>query len=404
MTAHNKYYSESERNMNKKISMGLAISLAAITCAITFIVTSFFSLQNFNDKVADVKEKAEKYQQLEEVDNYIRENYFNEIDEEELSCGILKGYVSGLGDKYSKYLTPDEYQEMLMQDSGKVIGLGITVSQDASGYLTVASIMTDSPVSDSVLEIGDIIVAVDGKDILEMDYEESIAAISGTAGSDIELTIRRNGKDIPLKFTRQTIEITSVTGSMLDNYIGYIKISSFRENTPDQFHTELERLTMNGAKALIFDLRNNGGGLASALEECLDPLLPEGVIAIEKYKDEHTETLIYSDESELNIPMTVIVNDKTASAAELFAASLRDFKGSAIVGEQTYGKGVIQSYHQFDDGSALYLTTAQYQTSLSECFDGIGLTPNYIAVQSEGESDDYQLDKAFEVTMQILDK
>lgn len=386
--------------MNKKISLGLALSISAIVCAVTFIVTSFFSLQSFNQKVADVREKSKKYQQLEDIDNYVRENYLHDIDEEKLSSGMLKGYINGLGDKYSEYLTPSEYQEMLAEDSGKVIGLGITVSEDSSGYIKVSSIMSDSPVAKSIIEAGDIIVAVNGKDVLKEGADNAINAINN--GSDVEITIRRDGKNIPLEFTRQTFEITSVTSSMLDNYIGYIKISSFKENTPDQFSTGLEHLTMNGAKAVIFDLRDNGGGLAESLEKCLDPLLPEGVIALEKYRDGHTETLIYSDESELDIPFTVIVNGNTASAAELFSACLRDFKSSPIVGEQTYGKGVIQSYKPFDDGSAVYLTIAEYQTSLSECFDGIGITPDYIALKSENESDDYQLDKAIEITMQNI--
>lgn len=388
--------------MNKKISLGLALSISAIVCAVTFIVTSFFSLQSFNRKVADVREKSKKYQQLEDIDNYVRENYLHDIDEEELSSGILKGYINGLGDKYSEYLTPGEYQEMLAEDSGKVIGLGITVSEDSSGYIKVSSIMSDSPVAKSIIEAGDIIVAVNGKDVLKEGADNAINAINN--GSDVEITIRRDGKNIPLEFTRQTFEITSVTSRMLDNYIGYIKISSFKENTPDQFSTGLEHLTMNGAKAVIFDLRDNGGGLAEALEKCLDPLLPEGVIALEKYRDGHTETLIYSDESELDIPFTVIVNGNTASAAELFSACLRDFKSSPIVGEQTYGKGVIQSYKPFDDGSAVYLTIAEYQTSLSECFDGTGITPDYIALKSENESDDYQLDKAIEITMQNINQ
>ncbi len=388
--------------MNRKISLGLALSITAIACAVTFIITSFFSLQNFNEKVAGVKEKSEKYRKLEEIDTYVRESYLNNIDEEKLNDGILKGYINGLGDKYSKYLNPEEYKEMLAEDSGKIVGLGITVSKDSNGYITITSIMTDSPVSQSVLKAGDIIVAVDGKDVLEIGAEDAINSMNGTEGTDIEITVRRDGKDMPLKFTRQTIEVTSVTSRMLDNYIGYIKISSFLENTPEQFHTELEKLTVNGAKAIIFDLRDNGGGLAESLEKCLDPLLPEGVIAVEKYKDEHTETLIYSDESELNIPMTVIVNGNTASAAELFAAALKDFKSSPLVGEQTYGKGVIQSYKPFDDGSAVYLTIAEYQTTLSECFDGIGLTPDYITVQSDDESSDIQFDKALEITMQNI--
>lgn len=383
--------------MNKKISLGLALSLIAIASAVTFILTSFFSLQSFNEKVVDVNEKAKKYSSLQVLDSYVRENYLGDIDEEELSSGILKGYVEGIDDKYSRFLTAEEYQNELSSDSGELVGLGLTLTEDESGYIRIAEIYQDSPVSESDLVVGDIITYVDGNDVLVTGFDESIEAMKGQEGTEITITVRRDGIDKDMVFVRRSMELTSVTGEMLSGYIGYIKITSFKKNTPDQFIEILERLNSNGAKAFIFDLRDNGGGLVSALEECVDPLLPEGIVATAEYKDGHSETLVYSDESELNLPMIVLVNDKTASAGELFAASLKDFGKAQLVGIQTFGKGVMQQTTEFEDGSAVVLTVAEYKTAYSECYDGIGLVPDYVVENEEDSETDFQYNKAVEI-------
>lgn len=383
--------------MNKKISLGLAISLMAIASAVTFILTSFFSLQSFNKKVVDVNEKAKKYSSLQTLDSYVRENYLGEIDEEQLGDGILKGYVSGLGDKYSRYLTAEEFQEEQSEDSGELVGLGLTLTEDESGYIRIVEIMADSPVYDSGLTSGDIITFVDGNDVLVEGFDESIDALKGQEGTNITITVRRDGIDKDYTFTRRSMSVTTVEGELISGGIGYVKISSFKKNTPEQFIEIVDRLRSNGAVGFIFDLRGNGGGLVSALEECVDPLLPEGVIATAEYGDGHSETLVYSDESELKLPMTVIVDGKTASAAELFAASLRDFGKAELVGEQTYGKGVMQITTEFEDKSAVVLTVAKYKTANSECYDGIGLTPDYIVEDNEETSADEQYNKAVEV-------
>ncbi len=383
--------------MNKKISLGLALSLIAIASAVTFILTSFFSLQSFNEKVVDVNEKAKKYSSLQVLDSYVRENYFGDIDEEELSSGILKGYVEGIDDKYSRFLTAEEYQNELSSDSGELVGLGLTLTEDESGYIRIAEIYQDSPVSESDLVVGDIITYVDGNDVLVTGFDESIEAMKGQEGTEITITVRRDGIDRDMVFVRRSMELTSVTGEMLSGYIGYIKITAFKKNTPDQFIETLERLNSNGAKAFIFDLRDNGGGLVSALEECVDPLLPEGIVATAEYKDGHSETLVYSDESELNLPMIVLVNDKTASAGELFAASLKDFGKAQLVGIQTFGKGVMQQTTEFEDGSAVVLTVAEYKTAYSECYDGIGLVPDYVVENEEDSETDFQYNKAVEI-------
>ena len=376
--------------MNKKISLGLALSLIAIASAVTFILTSFFSLQSFNKKVVDVNEKAKKYNSLQLLDTYVRDNYFGKIDETELNDGILKGYVAGLDDKYSRYLSADEYIDEQNENAGELIGLGLTLSEDESGYIRIDSILADSPAIESGIQNGDIIISVDGVDVIETGFNEAVEAMNGSEGTSITLTVRRNGVDTDYTFTRRSIELVTVTGELIDGSIGYIKIDGFKQNTPDQFINTLQHLTSNGAKALIFDLRDNPGGLVESVEECLDPLLPEGVIAIAEYKDGHSETIVYSDSSELDMPMTVIVNKNTASAAELFAASLRDFEKAELVGEKTYGKGVMQITTEMENGGAVVLTVAEYRTTVSECYDKIGLNPDYTVVDDNAD-DDYDV-------------
>lgn len=376
--------------MNKKISLGLALSLIAIASAVTFILTSFFSLQSFNKKVVDVNEKAKKYNSLQLLDTYVRDNYFGKIDETELNDGILKGYVAGLDDKYSRYLSADEYIDEQNENAGELIGLGLTLSEDESGYIRIDSIIADSPAIESGIQNGDIIISVDGVDVIETGFNEAVEAMNGSEGTSITLTVRRNGVDTDYTFTRRSIELVTVTGELIDGSIGYIKIDGFKQNTPDQFINTLQHLTSNGAKALIFDLRDNPGGLVESVEECLDPLLPEGVIAIAEYKDGHSETIVYSDSSELDMPMTVIVNKNTASAAELFAASLRDFGKAELVGEKTYGKGVMQITTEMENGGAVVLTVAEYRTTVSECYDKIGLNPDYTVVDDNAD-DDYDV-------------
>ncbi len=387
--------------MNKKISLGLALSLIAIASAVTFILTSFFSLQSFNKKVVDVNEKSKKYNSLQVLDSYVRENYLGDINENDLSDGILKGYISGLDDKYSRYLTEEEYLSEQNEDQGQLVGLGLTLSRDDNGYIRIAEIMQDSPVVDAGIQVGDVITLIDGVDVLAAGFEESVEAMRGTEGSEIKLTIRRDGIDKDYTFTRRSIEMITVTGEMVNENVGYIKIKSFKKNTPQQFIDTLERLTSNGAKAIVFDVRDNGGGIVDSLSDCVDPLLPEGVIATAEYKDGHSETLVYSDANELDIPMVVLVNNNTASAAELFAASLRDFGSAVLVGERTYGKGVMQQTTEFDKKGAVVLTVAKYKTTVSECYDGIGLTPDY-TVENTFEEYDEQKNRAVDAAMSLL--
>ena len=257
--------------MNKKISLGLAISLMAIASAVTFILTSFFSLQSYNKKVVDVNEKSKKYNSLQHIDSFVRDNYYGDIDEKELNNGILKGYVSGLGDEFSEFLSEEEYKDEQTSDAGEVIGLGLFLAEDDSGYIRIDKVLDDSPAAEAQLQAGDVITSVSGVDVVATGFDEAMEAINGSEGTNVELVVRHNGIDTSYSFTRRSIELVTVTGTLVDGYIGYIRIDSFKQNTPEQFVDVLQRMISNGAEALIFDVRDNNGGIMDALQDCLDP-------------------------------------------------------------------------------------------------------------------------------------
>lgn len=391
--------------MSKHISLGLTITLIALTAAFTFILTSAFNLNRFNSKVSQVETMAEKYDRLNAVDTYVREHYYTGIDEGVLMDSMLKGYVNGLQDPYASYLTPAEYQDLQNSDKGILVGIGISVQKEESGYIMISQITSDTPAAATDLAVGDVVVAVDGEDVLKLGYTEAVAHIRGTEGTSVKLTIRRNGEDKEYDFVRQTIELKSAWGEMLDNHVGYIRITAFKDATVNQFQTALDTLIRDGAQSLVFDLRDNGGGLVTAVQACLDPLLPEGDIAFATYKSGKETVLITSDSKELNLPMAVLINKNTASAAELFASAIRDFNKGSLYGETSFGKGIMQNTVALADGGGLTITVATYRTAHSECYHGVGLKPDYVvdlpedtpAIDNLPHQDDTQLQKALSV-------
>ena len=360
---------------SKKINF----SVTVIACIVTALLTFFLTLWIMNQKL-------NKYARLREVDNYIKNNYYLDLDqdtEQALMDTMLKGYVAGLGDKYSQYLTAEEYQNFMTKESGKTVGIGVTAIQNEDGYPKIIEVQENSPAEQAGLQINDIIIAVEGEDVLEYGYLESIANIKGEENTSVTITIQRDMQKLDYDIIRKSFDIITAKGQMLENQIGYIKIDSFRENTVEQFLNALENLQENGAKGLIFDVRDNGGGLLDSLEKMLDPLLQEGVIATATYHGGVTENVVVSDANEINLPMVILVNGNSASAAELFSASLRDFKQAKLVGTQTFGKGIMQVTTRMHDGAGLSLTVATYQTSVSECYQGIGLEPDVIIEPAE---------------------
>ncbi len=371
----------------KQIRFSTFVSVTALLCALTFTGTVLFMQHR-------LRKTEEKYQRLASLDEYIQSNYYTDYDRDILTDSMLKGYVAGLGDRYSTYLTPEEYSDLMTKEAGKTIGIGVTVIQNDDGYPKIIEVQENSPAQRAGLHPKDIIIAVDGEDVLSVGYAESIERIRGEEGTTVRLTVRQDGEEKEFSIVREAFDVITVQYEMLDNHIGYIHIASFRENTASQFQDALDDLLSQEADALIFDVRDNGGGLLAALEKMLDPLLPEGDIATAAYQGGRTEVIVKSDAQELDLPMAVLVNENSASAAELFSASLRDFKQVKLVGTQTFGKGIMQVTTRMSDGGGLTLTVATYQTTKSECYHGIGLAPDIVVEQDENSDTDVQLEAA----------
>lgn len=370
--------------MHKKEKWSWPLRLLAIAAAVLVLVSLLLLRRNYM-----LEQQLAENARIAELEDYVEENFYQDVDRDAAIDSALKGYVAGLNDPYSSYLTDDEYSDWQEKESGTTVGIGVTVqARDESGLLIV-EVNPDSPAEQYGLLPEDVIVAVDGQRVSDLGYEESVAAVKGRIGTEVVLTVERDGEEMDISVVRGQVITITASGQMLEGNVGYIRISAFRANTDDQFTDALDALLEQGAEYLIFDVRNNGGGLLSSLEDTLDPLLPEGIIATASYGNGTERTIVESDAEELDLPMAVLVNENTASAGELFAASLRDFDKAFLVGETTFGKGVMQDTRQVS-GGAVTLTVATYQTVKGECYHGVGLTPDEEVALAEDFVVDYE--------------
>ncbi len=391
--------------MNKKISLGTTLSMLILSVALTFTVTFALTTQHFNYKVNNINERETLSKKIQEIDSLIRTNYLEEIDENSLLNSICSGYVSGLQDRYSYYMTAEQYNKMMLSNQGSVVGVGINVEKDSSGYLVVTKVYKDSPAEASDIQLGDIIVKVAGFEIINMSVTDASNLISGEAGTKVELVTRRQGVEETKTISRRKITLESVERRMIGDY-GYIRILEFNNNSVSQFNDAVNWVRNQGAKGIIFDVRNNGGGTLLSVCDMLDLLLPEGPIAYQYNRDDKKQTIARSDSNEILLPMTCLINENTASAAELFAAALRDYDKADLVGTVTYGKGVMQTTYKLSDGSGICITTGYFYPPMSQNFDGIGVSPDYSVtltstensmIDALDETTDAQLIKAIEV-------
>lgn len=391
--------------MNKRISLGLAISLVAIGCAITFILTWTVSLGSYNSKIASAEKYEGVYRKLKEMDATVRTNYIGDIDNDGLDAAIINGYVNGIGDEYATFLTADMYYDYQQTNSGVINGAGFEAAADGSGYLKISRVYANGSADMNGVKVGDMITEINGRSLLSMNADAALKLLSGEVGTKLSLKLVSDGEERSVTLIRQQIDVESVTYKLLDNNIGYIKISSFNAKTPEQFSNALNTLNSGGAKAFIFDVRHNEGGLMSAVKPMLNRLIPAAAVATAEYKNGVRKTLIETDSEEsMTLPVTVLTDNITASAAEVFAVGLRDEQGALLIGTQTAGKAVLQSAYEFSDGSALILTTASIIPSKSDKFEDVGLKPDYIIELPADtpfdlmtQDTDAQLQKAIEI-------
>ncbi len=386
--------------MKKQINFSRAVAVSVVSAAVTGCAVFGICTHHFND----LGNKEKKLDEYFEIQNYIDENYYEDVDDNKLFDYALKGMVSGLGDDYAAYMTPEEYEQSKINVSGSLIGIGITITQNEDKSVEIVEIAENSPASESDIKVGDKLIKVNGVDIANVEYNNIVNMVRGQEGTDVTITLDRNGKEIEQTLTRKKIDSVTVKYKMLENNIAYIKISGFKETTVQQYEDALNQALSENAKGIIFDLRNNGGGLLTSCSACLDPLLPEGDVATAEYKNGKTEVICKSDSNEIDLPMVCLVNENTASAAELFSSALRDFDKAELVGKNTFGKGIMQNTISLKNGGGLKITVAKYKTAKSECYHKVGLAPDYDVDLAEGTDitdpdpqKDAQLKKALEI-------
>ena len=341
-----------------------------------------------------------QYGKLDELEQYIEKHYYKPVNEDNLKTGMYKGLFWGLGDPYSSYLTEDEYNEMMIATTGEYQGIGVTIAPDESGMINVVSPIDDSPAEKAGIQSGDKITSVEGKTFNGGTIDGAVAAMRGKPGTKVKLTVLRSNEPMEFEITRANIVMQTVKSELLDNNIGYIRISSFEEKTADDFKKHLPRsLELKGVKGFILDLRDNGGGLVDVCVEVADALLDEGVVT---YTEDRNGAKEYykSKSGATSLPYVVLVNGGTASASEIITGAIKDHKGGKIVGTTTYGKGIIQSVEQLPNGDAVKLTIMQYFSPDGNIIHGVGVKPDVVVEALADDKTDVQLEKAIEMLNQ----
>lgn len=391
--------------MNKRISLGAAVAVMLIVAALTFSITMNYANTQFNLRMNDLKERETQFAKYAEINTKVREYYLGTIDETALNDAIARGYIEGIGDKYGAYIDARAYERLLRTQQGQTAGIGAVVRVSPEGYLSVDVVYPDSPAENQGIETGDLIVRIDGNDITQENSTQMLASIQGDTGTKINLVVRKGNEDIPIELTRRPVAIPSVSSRMItDTTVGYIRITEFNANTHDQFSRELQKMINAGARSIIFDVRDNKGGVLRSATRALDRLLPAGKIVSAAYKDNTTTVLETSDANELQLPMVVLTNSGTASSAELFAQALRDYGKAYTVGTATAGKGVMQEIVKLSDGSAIEITTATLLSPSGETWNETGVKPDFdVAAEEEwqnlDENTDPQLKKALDLAL-----
>lgn len=350
--------------------------------------------------------KSEESQKMELLNSLIDRYYIGDVDETDLSEGVYKGYIEGLGDPYSVYYDEEETKQMSESLSGEFGGVGALMSQDReTGVITVLQVYDGSPAQEAGMRDGDTLYKVEGEEVTGEDLSDVVSKVKGEKGTQVTLTVLRadTGDEEELTITRDTIEAQTVSHEMKENNVGYIRITEFDTVTYEQYKEALEDLEDQGMERLIVDLRSNPGGNLDTVCDILDLMLPEGLIVYTEDKNGEREEYTSDEENQFDKPLVVMMNGYSASASEIFAGAIQDYGLGQIVGTQSYGKGVVQSVFDLQDGTSVKLTIAEYFTPNGRSIDGEGITPDVEVEYQYDENNpdaDNQLEKAMEVVAQ----
>lgn len=367
--------------MNKKIRWITAVFFVIVTCVMTFIGTFYYMSQ----KTLKLSKTENLFSKLTAINDLVNTHYIGTPDNQILVENMLKGYVEGLGDVYAEYFTKEEYRLYTKDRSGQFEGIGIkTLPSKDEKSLYIHYVHSMSPAGKSGVKAGDHIIAVGDEAVADIGYDASVEMLRGKVGTLAKFTVLRNEKEILFEVKREAFDKTTVEGKIAGD-VAIIRILEFDQKTPEFFGKVLEELLEQDPLYFIFDVRYNPGGDLNSVQQVLDYLLPPSIIMTAEEKpqnksgsNDNTHIKYYKtvDDTELEYPMAVLINEDSASGAEIFASSLKAYKQAVLVGKITFGKGVGQSIISMPDGSALKITTFKYLPAVGESFDGIGITPD----------------------------
>ncbi len=383
--------------MKKKFNVFLLLAILLITNLISFAMgrnlgnASGFAFGNSGDLSSDQKNR------LVYLENYINKNYLRDVEQQELYTGQLKGMVAALKDPYSQYLTEVEFDELMEDTSGKFFGIGVYINTQ-DGFVTVVAPIRNTPAEKAGLLPKDRILKVDGNELSGDDASEASKMIRGKKGSSVTLTIMRiedgKPKTFDVEVMRDEITVVTVESEIIQDNILYISISQFNENTHKEFVEATNKINKD-VKGIILDLRSNPGGLMDVCANVADMLLPEGLIYYTEVKGGVKSDERHSDKAMIDLPLVTLINGGTASASEIVSGALRDHNRSILIGEKTFGKGVVQSINRFSTKDGIKLTISEY------------FTPNGNKVHKEGLEPDIEVkldDPALILGLENLEK
>ena len=386
--------------MSKKISLGVAATIAIIAMAVTFSLTMVVSMKMFNTTVSSVKNKERQYNKLSEIDRFVRAGEYFTIDEDTLNDRLAAGYMNGINDKYAVYYTAKEYSEKQSVEKGTLTGIGVAVVNDtSSGYARIIRLYDNSPAAEAGMQVGGFITAINDESTRNITSTARLTSkLLGEEGTTTTITyLTPDRQEQQLNLVHSNYKTPSIyTSQMVADTCGYIRIDAFTSGTASEFKAAVDELLQQGANSLVFDLRDNTGENLNAALVAADYCVPSGEIAKQQDKDGNVTVLRMSDETELNVPIVCLVNGSTAGSAELFANALRKMAGATLVGTKTAGKGVVLSDAQsFSDGSAAYITVGLLLDNEDQTWNEEGLRPDIDAALSVDEQNayyDYTLD------------
>lgn len=355
--------------------------------------------EKLSERYDEIEEKLDTLQKV--VDQYYLSD--EEVSTDEMVEGIYKGYIDSLGEAYTVYYTKEEYDQLKESTSGKYSGIGVVVSQNIdTGVITVVRPFAGSPGAEAGILKDDIVYKVAGKEVTGVDVSEVVTWIKGEEGTTVTIEVYRLSEDQYMTFEveRRTIEVPMVEYRMLEDNIGYVSIYEFEETTSEQFNEAVYDLTEQGMQGLIIDLRDNPGGLVNSATAVLDRILPRDKLLVYTIdKDGKKDEEYTKDDVTIDVPITVLINENSASASEIVSGCLQDYERAVLVGTTSFGKGIVQYVLPLNDGSAIKLTSAKYYTPNGRNIHGIGIEPDVEAELEKEAETDTQLEKAKEITL-----